>query len=84
MTSEVQYLIRKSIFNNIREELPINALTTETHDIVAYIVALFVEKSEEIHLRLGAEAKNLRLKAGNIVTEYINARKNVRSCMHMG
>lgn len=83
MTSAVRSLIRKSISTVISEEISINYLNAEPHDMLAAIGALFAETNDAIHRKLESEAKHLRLMGGQTIAEYVHAHKNLRRRMYL-
>lgn len=82
VTAAVRSIIRRSIPDNIRAELPVGCLGLSPTDIITAIRALYMDDTDAIHRRQELEAQNLRLKPGQSISEYIGLHRSLRRRMH--
>lgn len=82
MIAAVRGLIRKSVPEAIRVELPVGCLSQTPDKILSDIATTFLDSSEAVHRRLEVEATSIQLKPGQRISEYLTKHKEIRRRMH--
>lgn len=74
----VRKVIRKSIPDDIRENIPEFLLTKNPEQVCATLQQVMADDSEAVHRRLEAEHRVLQLRPGSTTSEYIIQNKSMR------
>lgn len=83
VNSAVRSLIPKYISTEIHGELTPEAFTNEPRAMLTSIAKLFAETSDEIHRLIESKAREIQLKEGHAIKDYITEHKNIRRCMNL-
>lgn len=75
-------MIRKSIAEYMRSELPANFLSTEPVQMLSTISAHFAQSSDSVHRRLETDAQNLKLKPVKSMDDYLAIHRSLRRYVH--
>lgn len=82
LVAAVRALIRKTVPETLRVELPVGCLAQTPQKILSDIADIFLDSSEAVHRRLEIEASAIVLKAGHTIGEYLTKHKELRRRMH--
>lgn len=83
LRSAIWSLISKYISTEIRGKLPIDTLTTEPYYMIAAIAAVFEKTNDAIHRRIEYEDRNLRIKSGQRIAEFVTAHQQLHRSLHL-